>query len=377
MSAVQHQQSSLVALATKFFGSWDVALREAGFDPKIIRLDMHTEAGKGRLFDNLCDALFRAIRPTWRLDFRFPTDMGSLLPDAYDPLVDEWIDFKLVAWGASGNGSIRKYSPYASSLRFITLNGSRASRPKVTFQSVFDFETQATTAELQEIFETLRGLRVYVVPNTRLAMWSRVWTEEKLLEFIQQLPLRHNNSRYVKTNHQREFAAAVKQFGNWARALEAAGLSASDIRRHHLPYTKVDAEQFIHDAASTGKALSTKAVTSTTSGNGLYQAARRLYGGWVQALRANNVDPSAVNEHTISKLATLAKLIQFIRSRHAAAEPLNLQLVRDHYKAEYGVACRLCGGWRQAIEASYRGTRKSPSMYRESALARRKSIITL
>ncbi len=84
----------------------------------------------------------------------------------------------------------------------------------------------------------------------------------------------------------------------------------------------------------------------------MYQAAHRLYGGWVQALRANNVDPDAVNEHTISKLATLAKLMQFIRSRHAAAEPLNLQIVRDHYKAEYGVACRLCGGWRQAIEAS-------------------------
>ncbi len=38
VSAVQHKQSSLVALAIKFFGSCDVALREAGFDPKIIRL---------------------------------------------------------------------------------------------------------------------------------------------------------------------------------------------------------------------------------------------------------------------------------------------------------------------------------------------------
>lgn len=102
----------------------------------------------------------------------------------------------------------------------------------------------------------------------------------------------------------------------------------------------------------TGKALSAKAVTSTACGNGLYQAAHLLYGGWALALRANNVDPDAVNEHTISKRATLGKLNQFIWSRHAAGEPLNLQLIRDHYKAEYGVACRLCGGWRQAIEAA-------------------------
>lgn len=114
----------------------------------------------------------------------------------------------------------------------------------------------------------------------------------------------------------------------------------------------MELDQFIHDRALTGKALSAKAVTSTASGNGLYQAAHRLYGGWGQALRANGFDPDAVSELTISKKATLGKLNQFIRSRHAATEPLNLQLIRDHYKPEHGVACRLRGGWRQAIEAA-------------------------
>ncbi len=89
----------------------------------------------------------------------------------------------------------------------------RIRQPKVVFQSVFDFEAQPRTAELQEMFETLRALSAYVVPNTKLAIWSRVWTKQKLIDFIRQLPARHNNSSYVRTNHPREFMAAVRQFG--------------------------------------------------------------------------------------------------------------------------------------------------------------------
>jgi len=352
VSAVQHENSSLVTAAIKFFGSWDAALREGGFDPKNIRLDVDTEAGKGRVFENLCDALFSELRPDWRLDFRFPTESGPLLPDAYDPSRDEWIDFKLAAWGMSVNSSIRKYAPYSSSLRFITLNGLRPSKPKITFQSVFDFEVEATTKELHEIFEILRALKADAVPSTKLAIWSRVWTKQKLLEFVQQLPSGKNNSLYVQRHHRREYAATVRQFGGWTQALEAAGLSADNIRRRRLAYTRDDIDQFIQARVSTGEGLSAKEVTATPSGNGIYQAADRFYGGWDRALVANNVAPNTVSAFTLSKQVTLARLLQFIRSRHAAAEPLNAQLIRDNYKAEYGVALRLCGGWRQAVEAS-------------------------
>lgn len=54
----------------------------------------------------------------------------------------------------------------------------------------------------------------------------------------------------------------------------------------------------------------------------------------------------------MSKQATLARVLAFIRERHTAGEPLNAVLIRDNFKAEYGVACRLAGGWRQAVEAA-------------------------
>jgi hypothetical protein len=352
VSATQHYQGSLVTAAYKLFGSWDAALREAGHDPKAIRLDIDTESGKGRAFENLCNALFSVIRPHWRLDFRFQTDTGPLLPDAYDPSVDEWIDFKLAAWGMSVSSSIRKYSAHARTLRFITLHGVRASESEITFQSVFDFEREANTPVLQDIFETLHGLESDVVPSTRLEIWARVWTEEKLLKFIRELPDKDLNAHSVQQCYPREYSAVVRHFGGWYQGLDAGGLAPDDIRRRRLAYTKEDIDGFIKSRKASGDTLSAKKVTATPSGNGLYQAAVRIYGSWRDALAASGVALEDISEFTLSKEATLARVLGFIRERHTAGEPLNALLIRDNFKAEYGVACRLAGGWRQAVEAA-------------------------
>lgn len=352
VSATQHFQSSLVTAAYKLFGSWDAALREAGYDPKAIRLDIDTESGKGRVFENLCNALLGMIRPHWRLDFRFQTDTGPLLPDAYDAAIDEWIDFKLAAWGMSVSSSIRKYSAHAGTLRFITLHGERACQPGVTFQSVFDFEREATSPVLRDIFETLHDLEADVVPSTRLEIWARVWTEAKLLEFIRQLPDQDLNARSIQQRHPREYSAAVRHFGGWYQGLDAAGLATDEIRRRRLAYTKEDIDDFIRSRKASGDGLSAKEVTATPSGNGLYQAATRIYGSWGDALAASGVAVEDISAFTLSKQATLARVLAFIRERHTAGEPLNAVMIRDNSKAEYGVACRLAGGWRQAVEAA-------------------------
>ena len=352
VSAAQHAQSSLVTAAYRLFGSWDAALRESGHDPKAIRLDIDTEAGKGRVFENLCNALFSLIRPHWRLDFRFPTDTGPLQPDAYDASINEWIDFKLAAWGMSVSSSIRKYSAYANTLRFITLHGARELESGITFQPVFDFEHEANTSALREIFETLHDLVADVVPSTRLEIWARVWTEEKLLEFIRQLPDKELHARSMQQRHPREYSAVVRHFGGWYQGLDAAGLAIDEIRRRRLAYTKEDIDDFIQSRKASGEALSVKEVTTTPSGSGLYQAATRIFGSWGDALAASGVAVEEVSAFTLSKQDTLAKLLAFIRERDTAREQLNATLIRDNYQAEYGVACRLAGGWRQAVEAA-------------------------
>lgn len=352
VSAAQHSQGSVVTAAYKLFGSWDAALREAGHDPREIRLDINTEAGKGRVFENLCNALFSLIRPHWRLDFRVQTDAGPLLPDAHDASNNEWIDFKLAAWGMSVSSSIRKYSAHSSKLRFITLHGERVSEPGITFQSVFEFEREANTRVLKDIFETLHGLEANVVPSTQLEIWARVWTEEKLLEFVRQLPQKNLNARSVQQKHPREYSAVIRHFGGWYQGLDAAGLDMEEVRRRRLAYTKEDIDDFIKSRQARGDALSVKEVTATPSGSGLYQAATRIFGCWSEALAASGVAAEDVSAFTLSKKATLAKLLAFIRERHIAGEQLNATLIRDNFKAEYGVACRLAGGWRQAVESA-------------------------
>ncbi len=352
VSTAQHLNSGLVTAGIRFFGSWDGALRAAGFDPGTIRLDVNTEAGKGRVFENLCDALFAEIRPGWRLNHRHDTDDGPLLPDAYDPVTGEWIDFKLAAWGMSVASSIRKYGPHAPALRFITLTGSRAPEPGVTFQSVFDFEGgMPATATTSEIFSAMRVLRAADVPATSLEAWTRVWTKEKLVAFIQQLPEDDASARAAQAAHPREYSAVVRQFGGWYEGVAAAGLPVEEIRRRRPEYTSEDIAQFIRDRHTRGEGLSAKAVTATSSGSGLYQAATRLYGGWSNALAATGVRSDSVDEFTLSKEATRERLFDFIRTRRAAGAPLNAQHIRDEFKAMYKVAFRLAGGWRQAVEA--------------------------
>jgi hypothetical protein len=351
ISTAQHLNSGLVAAAIKLFGSWDAALRQAGFDPRHIRLDVNTEAGKGRVFENLCDALFSQVRPAWQLNFRYDAPTGPLLPDAFDPATGEWIDFKLAAWGMSVSSSIRKYSLYASSLRFITLQGSRTSLPGIEFQCVFDFEPESSTPELREIFEALHLLDGEAVPGTNLDIWSTVWSREKLLLFIQQLPVSASSALAVQRSHPREYSAVVRYFGGWYQGVDAAGLPGAEIRRRRLTYTREDVNQFIQVRLARGEGLSAKAVTNTPSGSGLYQAANRLFGGWDDALMANGVSSGSMDEFTISKGATLAKLYEFIRRRSTAGEALNALYIRDHFKAQYKVAFRLAGGWREAVEA--------------------------
>lgn len=369
ISAAQHFQSSLVAAAIRYFGSWDAALREVGFDPSGIRLDVNTESGKGRVFENLCDALFTAIRPEWRLNFRYDTEDGPLLPDAYDASINEWIDFKLAAWGMSVQTSIRKYSPYAGHLRFITLNGERTSEPTVSFQSVFEYEGEAASPAISGLFDTLRELKSDQVPGTKLAIWSRVWSREKLIEFIKNLPIGSLHSSYAQEHHRREYSAAVRQFGGWAEALEAAGFSPAEIKRRRDPYTKQDVDEFIRGRITREERLDAHDVMSTPSGSGLYQAASRFYGEWSSALRANGVNPDEANGYARSRRDTLDRLHQFIQARHAAGARLNAQFIRDNYKAEYRNALRLAGSWRAAVE-------KAGVDYRSVSLTDTRQLLT-
>lgn len=352
ISAAQHTRSGLVAAALRYFGTWDEALRAAGFDPEDIRLDVDTEAYKGRAFQNICWELFALLRPSWRTGFRFKANSRVLLPDAYNPEDDEWIDFKLAAWGMSAQSSIRKYGPHAHALRFICLHGERTSVEGITFESVFRYERDGSSPDARALFRRLRELEALRVPATSFDEWATKWTRAEVVRAITRLPEQERHSRHAQQHRKGTYSAAVRLFGGWYQAVAAAGLPVEAIRRRRTPYTHADVNAFIQSRVRRGEALSARAVTSTSQGSGLYQAATRLYGSWSHALAAAGIDYQQVREKPGREVVTPAVLDGFINERLQARASLNAEAIRDGFKAEYGAAFRLYGGWRQAVEAS-------------------------
>ncbi|MEK7466414.1 MAG: hypothetical protein AAB074_03275 [Planctomycetota bacterium] len=352
ISSAQHHRSGLVTAAITHFGSWDSALVAAGFDPINTRLDLDTEAGKGRIFQNLCYDLFQVLRPKWRDDHRCKTTTGVLLPDAYDPDTREWIDFKIAAWGMSVQKSIRKYSGYADHLRLICLAGRRNSTERVTFESIFDYEGEAMTPTLRTLFERMRCLAAHDVPTTSFEEWATRWTRREVIQTIQNLPPDERHSRHAQLHNKGAYSAAVRMFGGWYAAVEASGFDVEDVRRRRPAYTKGDVDAFISGRSSSGLGLSARVATATASGSGLYQAASRFYDNWAAALAANGLKYDDVKLKPGRERFTKQVLDRFIRTRHNARERLNATTVRDQFKGEYGAAFRIYGGWRQAVEAN-------------------------
>lgn len=351
ISTAQHYNSGLVTAAINLYGSWDAALCAAGFEPEKIRLDVDTEAYKGRIFQNLCYDVFSILRPNWREDYRLNTDAGLLLPDAYDQKTGEWIDFKIAAWGMSVQKSVRKYLLHAPRLRIISLAGTRKSTERLIFESVFRYEAEATTPALRALFSRLHMLAAYTVPTTSFDAWATRWTRKEVLGLISALPKGEQHSRYAQTHHSGAYKSAFRLFGGWYPALEAAGLNVESVRRRRPAYTKTELDEFIKNRIGRGEPLSVKAVTSTPSGNGIFQTATRFYGSWEKALVSQGLHYEGVKEKPGHEVFTREVLEQFIRSRHSAGLPLNATEVRDNFKGHYGAAFRIHGGWREAVEA--------------------------
>jgi hypothetical protein len=65
------------------------------------------------------------------------------------------------------------------------------------------------------------------------------WSQERIIEKIGNL--REKNSNSVRQAHCDLYSAAIRQFGSWKSAIEAAGFKYQDIRRDWVP---VDGSSF-------------------------------------------------------------------------------------------------------------------------------------
>lgn len=125
---VQNGRNALYQAANWHFGSWEKAVRAAGFDYDQIRRDWLFESFRGTEFEKCVRSALRVL--AWKVDYqrRFKSEGKTLIPDFFDRSTDAWIDAKLDASSYSVHLTIQKYLPYAKKVMIIYLKGRPRKR---------------------------------------------------------------------------------------------------------------------------------------------------------------------------------------------------------------------------------------------------------
>ncbi|MEE9165118.1 MAG: hypothetical protein V3U15_02525 [Nitrospinota bacterium] len=286
-SSVHEHDKTLCWAARKYFGSWYGAVSKAGFDTEAVRRDRGREADKGNIFENICFEIFGLLRAVWQKEVAIDCGSGTAYPDLYDPTTKEWIDMKLRAFGESTALSMKKYAPFAMSLRFIYLLGSRESKDGVIFQSIFDFEEEARGTDVEHLFDNLRELKSYKPPPLHLEEWAIRWTKQIIIDWIIKKPLDALSERNVLLEHNDLRCAARRLFGSWNAALNASGISPDSVRKQRPRIEKHELDVFIQGRWEKDKKLNPRHICDHFGGE--YNAAIRIYGGWRQAVTSNDI----------------------------------------------------------------------------------------
>lgn len=172
----------------------------------------------------------------------------------------------------------------------------------------------------------------------------RRWSRKAVIERIQQrhaeaLPV---SGSAVQRSESRLANAAYRYFDSWADALAAAGIEP--YRRRAPTWTCERVIEAIQQRHRQGAPLNHAAVRS----HSLSRAAVTLFGSWDAALQQAGIDPAAVRRYR--KPWTRDELLEELRRKHAAGEPLNAKDVRPNHIRR--PAARLFGSWEAALVAA-------------------------
>lgn len=156
------------------------------------------------------------------------------------------------------------------------------------------------------------------------------------------------------------FERGVKFFGNWPKALEAAGLDYErDVKKRRSVYpTKESVCAQIQHRKECGLSLNVLSLQKGCIGGekdgALYSSARALFGSWQNAVEAAGIDYwKEIDRHP--GYNTKDAVCQEIQKRSREGLPLYARALRCGSLSEralLGAAYRLWGSWRDALEES-------------------------
>lgn len=163
-------------------------------------------------------------------------------------------------------------------------------------------------------------------------------------------------ARYVICHYCYLFGRGCRCFGNWQRAIEAAGLDYSTIRKwraRRVFRTKKEVVSAIMDRYSQELRLNYKSLEKGENRDKpLLKAAKRLLGknSWKKALRAAGFDPDTI--YLKDKKRTPESVIKEIKSLKRRGIRLNTAYIKKTRKDLYSSGCNYFGDWGPAVEAA-------------------------
>lgn len=169
----------------------------------------------------------------------------------------------------------------------------------------------------------------------------RPWTREEIIDLIRRraaagLPVASYNVAPLSAE-----IASRRLFGSWKAALRAAGVPNPSTE---FPvWTKVSVIEGILIRQQAGEALHCFAAAHQVPR--LYDAARRLFGSWREALDEAGVDPDAVRRRR--RPYSKAEIIAHLQSQAGRSRRCG-----DHPESIVKAARRLFGTWPAALKAA-------------------------
>lgn len=171
------------------------------------------------------------------------------------------------------------------------------------------------------------------------------WSRQSIIRRIRQLVRegRPLNAAAVQQSESGVMGAAVRHFGSWSKALAAAGFDPDRCRMQLPPWTRKRLIKAIGDIRGKGGRLNSGAPEVTS----MKDAAKRLFGSWEAALLSAGLDPDRIRRRR--RPWTARAVLDEIGRRHYAGEALNCHSISQ--SSLWCGAVRHFGSWDAALTA--------------------------
>lgn len=177
------------------------------------------------------------------------------------------------------------------------------------------------------------------------------WSADRVISEIREWkdqgqPLYAN---FVRQNFQELLAAAIRYYGSWQKALEAAGIAYTEVRKYRR-WSKESILQEIQQLASQGVDLSFRAMALSQHNAMVYAAIRpKYFGNWRTALEAAGLASEEIYRY---RSWEQDGILEEIRRLKAEGVDLSSKAMDESSNRLIATARRRFGNWGKALESA-------------------------